>query len=280
MAYGKYRQAWKAPERATAKRGGKSYTVKRHLPRYLRTLLIVLPLLIIVYAVLFSSLLSVRTIVVTGNQAIAASDMESVARTFMQERRVYIFPQSSVLFIDTAELQRRLQSQFPGLASVEISREIPFALSIHVSEFNSVALWQAGGQYFQIASDGHVLGSASNPQPGAIVMTDSTRVNPIQAGDVPVQPDTLALLQKINEALLSTPTLTPTQYDLSEVSLFTIHAMTTAGVDVLFSTHLDLPTQINKLKIFAASRAQKNKDWTKGLKYIDLRFSSTRIYYQ
>lgn len=89
----------------------------------------------------------VDEVTVSGHQFVSLDDLESV---WFSSRG------TSLLFLDIADLQERLES-LGWVRSATVTRIFPNRLHIEISEEVAVAVWQVGGEHFLINSDGDVI---------------------------------------------------------------------------------------------------------------------------
>ncbi len=63
-------------------------------------------------------------------------------------------------WINTKELERRLQAEFGLIERVSVRCRLPNQLCVEVEEREAVLLWESGGRHWWVGADGEVLGAA------------------------------------------------------------------------------------------------------------------------
>ena len=84
------------------------------------------------------------------------------ADTAVVKAALDIQPGTPILKLSLSEIQSRLQA-IPEVQSVVISRQLPDAMSIALTERQPVALWQRGGKHVLVDNDGVVLSQGHYP---------------------------------------------------------------------------------------------------------------------
>lgn len=255
------------------------------LPRFTfgpiaKIIVIVVLILAGILLLLRSSLFSIRTTYVNGLKQVLPSAVDSVVNAQMEKSRWLLFSQSVVFFFDVEDFSTHLRKVQPKIASVSVQKRFPPALTISVTEHPGVAVWQSQNRFFELNDDGVATAEVVAPPVGQLLMTNSSRVAEVRVGEPVTDPTVLREVEIIHNYFQQVNGIQIQNYDLAEYPSFTVKARTTAGWILYISTHLGGEEQANKLAIFIGEKSRLNKDWQKGINYVDLRFGSTRIYYQ
>lgn len=108
---------------------------RKALRRRWVALLTVLSVLGLVYVLVFTSLLGVRSVEVTGTHRLAKSDV--LERAGIPDRR-------AMLRVDTDDVEQRL-AKLPAVRAVEVSRSWPSTITIEVHERAAIAFFRGQG---------------------------------------------------------------------------------------------------------------------------------------
>lgn len=260
--------------------GYKSAQSSRGKTRSIKKWLVGAGVLLVFWMIFFSPLFSVRDISVIGASVVGEEAIKERAAEGMVGRRWLVFPRESIFFYDTASLRNAIQESDTRIASAVITKHFPPALVVTIQEQTQVAVWQMNNRYFALNADGVATTEVVGDQSKNLLLTSSARVEDVILGQWVVSKKVLDEVGAMYEALKKVDGITIESYDVAEESLFTIKARTGGGWSVYLSTHLALDDQMQKLRAFIAEKARQNKDWQKDLSYVDLRFGSTKIYYQ
>lgn len=110
-----------------------------------------------------SELLAIDDIVIDGNRVVATEEIMDKTGPALRGR--------SLLSFSFNDVSRSL-SDFPYVESVELERDFPNTMMIHIREYRPfVTLAGEGGRFFMLASDGSVLADMPAPDPGFPLLT-------------------------------------------------------------------------------------------------------------
>ena len=233
-----------------------------------------------VLLVLLSPLLHIKKITIAGTKLVSGDEIVALGHQQEARHRWLIFSQSSLLFFDANTFRQTIREQSPRIADVLVKRHFPPSLSVQITEHEASGVWQNQNRFFEISNGGNILGEVVQPQAGEPVIVDSNRVVDTRPGETVITPELLQQINVITEGLRNFQPVKIQNFDIAKADEFTISARITTGWDIFFSTHLDIPQQIQKLKVFVDQKEQENFQWQAGLHYVDLRFTTTRVYYQ
>ncbi|MFD6795455.1 MULTISPECIES: cell division protein FtsQ/DivIB [Prauserella salsuginis group] len=145
-----------APGRTAAQAATGFVSRARALRRRWIAVLSVLTVLGLAYVLLFTSLLGVRSVEVTGNRDVAADRVRQVAE--VPERR-------AMLRVDTDAIAERV-AEIPGVATVDVSRSWPSTIEIAVTERAPAGVYDTGSTLYLVDTGGVVYKEISKRPQG------------------------------------------------------------------------------------------------------------------
>lgn len=128
----------------------------RALRRRWVAVLSVLTVLGLAYVVLFTSLLGVRSVEVTGNSDVGADRVREVAEVPLQR---------AMLRVDTDAIAERV-AEIPGVATVDVSRSWPSTIEIAVTERTPAGVYDTGSTLYLVDTGGVVYKEISRRPQG------------------------------------------------------------------------------------------------------------------
>jgi len=93
-----------------------------------------------VYLFVFSPVFKIKTIKISGNNLIAAPDIEAVARNILQAKIFKFIPRDTALVFIDNKIKQDIFASFPEIASVEVVREKINGLDISLDERKAAAV--------------------------------------------------------------------------------------------------------------------------------------------
>jgi cell division protein FtsQ len=109
-------------------------------------------LLFVALWVTHSAVFRMRRVSVSGNRHLTESQVLRIAG---------IDGRTNVLWLSTSAVERRLESN-PWIRVAHVSRTLPTAVSVSISERTAVASARVGGRLYLLSADGMVLGTATS----------------------------------------------------------------------------------------------------------------------
>ncbi len=109
-----------------------------------------------------SSLLAIDNITVDGNHAVATNQILATVTPLLKGRSLLSFS-----FDDAG----RALSQFPFIERVDVQRDFPHTIHLHVEERQPLAYLATGGGNLFLSADGYVLASKPAPDPAFPLLT-------------------------------------------------------------------------------------------------------------
>lgn len=134
----------RATRRMAAQRGDRRAPRRRVLARRWVAVLVMLVVTALVYMLLFTPVLGVRSVAVSGNKLVAAKDVVTAAA----------IPDGTPMFrVDTDAARDRI-ARLPRVASVDVSRSWPGTVRVTITERTPVALVKSADGYHEIDGTG------------------------------------------------------------------------------------------------------------------------------
>ncbi|TDP97219.1 cell division protein FtsQ/DivIB [Labedaea rhizosphaerae] len=130
--------------RVAAQRGGARPPRRRVLARRWVVVLVMLVVTALVYLLLFTPVLGVRSVEVSGNKLVATKDIVAAAA----------IPDGTPMFRVDTDAARDRVARLPRVASVDVSRSWPATVRITITERIPVALVKAADGYHEIDGTG------------------------------------------------------------------------------------------------------------------------------
>ena len=130
--------------RASVRRTGRQLPRRRVLARRWVAVLVLLVVTALVYLLLFTPVLGVRSMAVGGNKLVSTEDIVAAAA---------IAPGTPMFRVDTDAARDRV-ARLPRIASVDVSRSWPGTVRVTVTERVPVALVKASDGYHEIDGTG------------------------------------------------------------------------------------------------------------------------------
>ena len=212
------------------------------------------------YLLFFSEFFHVEKIAVRGQEKVSEGEIRSVAEKRL-ESRILFFKTKSIFAIDLGEIKKEILNRFPQVATVEVSRDLPDALSIRVSERQAVAVWCLQDCFF--------IDKEGAPFQRAPLETDLIKVS----GEEKLLGEIGRILEvksKLKEEL---------GIEIGKAELVSsqrLNVETLEGWEIYFDLKGDFGWQIQKLGLVLEKQIPPEKRGS--LEYVDLRFS--RVYYK
>ncbi len=91
--------------------------------------------------VIFSPKWQVSNIEIEGCKAVKKQNLLQELEQFFTGKQLFVFPESSLIVLNKAELSGLLIDKFPRIKTIGINKEIPNRLKITVEEKKPVAVW-------------------------------------------------------------------------------------------------------------------------------------------
>lgn len=231
---------------------------------------------------LISQTFKIKNVLVQGTQSLKEQTIKEIVEDEAGQKRWGIFREENIFIFNASGLRERLND--PLIANLVIKKRLPGTLIILITEKTRVALWQNQNHFYELDDNGIIIAETFKQAQSAdshnLLLTDSSRLTKSEIGERVVEPALLMKIKEISERSAETVKVSFIQYDISEASQGKIIALSEERWAVYFSTVADLSVELNKLAVFISEKDLTDKNWRQAIKYIDLRFGNTRIYYK
>ena len=240
----------------------------------------------------------VQEISVTGNREISADDIRGVAEEYATGSVGFIFPKSNILLYPVSTVEASLNSKFPQLSEVLVTRTGLSAIHVQVLERQPRAMWcksesLSDDECFLIDEKGYIY---SKTTPDVLAVTSSATSTPLiyfyggvddTASSSLSSPigatlrttshflDILALVKNIQDSKLDA-------FGVLIVDNHEFSVLLSDGAELLFSDARPLDESFANLKTAlssdafkaTSSKATSATSTSKGFEYIDTRFGN------
>lgn len=238
---------------------------------------------VVVYALFFSPLLNIKSVIVNGAQDLKKEDIASVSSDILKQKYFFnTLHRSNLILLNTDEIKTALQDRFKRIESVEITKKFPDKLFIKIKEWESSLVFCSGDQCFVVDSNGKAYARADfhNSELGEqslLVLRDLSQKNIIQE-NIDMDSGLINFLENIEDRLSSELNLN-TKQEWSTPLLVSgdLRAETTEGWKVYFNYNIGTEKEIEMLKTVLNNSLDDDK--RSNLEYVDLRLDN-KVYYK
>jgi hypothetical protein len=247
--------------------------------------LILLALLILIYSPLFT----IKNIIINNAPSIETEQrIKQIVTNIIQEKKISLFPQSSLLFFNTIDAQNTINKEF-YIEGLNFVRHWPNVLRISAPQGVTVAVWytpasidnknEIGESVYLLNKNGALVQQLS---PNAVVDNEliaikETKFAVHQLGEQVVTQKIAEFINNLNNAWRQElPQLTLDYIKFDSSAIPTLQIYTKDQWYVSFSSQEDALLQVVALKRLLDD---KIKGDTSKLEYIDVRFG-TKLYYK
>ncbi len=234
-------------------------------------LLSVLTFLVILYIGLYSPVLQIHRVEISGiPDAQAISVRDDMVLWQMQQRRWIIFPQDNLIMFSKNWLRENIGQEFDP-QSIQIDKQFPDSINITITEKDPSLVWKTEDQYYYIDPAGIVSAATVSAETGQEsfaypVLIDESNTA-VQPGDQALSPDKVAFTAILYQSLseFTEPSIAHfyTPHQLSP----RINVSTHNGYSLYFDSSKSVDGQILKLREIMEKKAADQPPQ----QYIDLR---------
>ncbi len=225
-----------------------------------------------VYALFFSSLLSITKISVEGTRTIDASEIIALVTSDINQIS-HVFPiklRKDILFFSESLIKKEILAKYSVIKNIEIKKNIPNDVVIVITERTPAGTWcqNNGCRYFD--SDGMMWGSALRSSGSLLLAVDDMRASSSSDTTEISFMETIKKLAAGFEKL----SIKITKIEIPADSIGDIRVHTVDGYYVVFNIDSDINKQLDTLRIFL-----NNKNGDTQMQYIDVSIEG-RAYYK
>ncbi len=167
----------------------------------------------------------------------------------------------NLFLLRTGQASAKIKSKLPYLGTVNVSRRLPSAVSIHVEEDSVSGAIESGGKYIIAGGQGRVLEIASKP-PSGCTLLKGLAVKTAEPGKAVVYRDanTAGVFQNVMEALGKSGIGKITSVDFSQS--YRILVLYDGRISINLGMPSDLDYKLNFAKVLLAEKIKSSERGT------------------
>lgn len=228
---------------------------------------------------LFAPQFRADQVTAVGGDETLRAQAETLARSLIAEHAA-LLGAPRLLLVPRDLLTRELVARLPQLATVQVLRQLPGRVELHLQQKVPVAYLNAGGRHYALDNTGRAIAEVSAEEARTAqlpVIRDELTTITIRPGDAVVRDQVIALLHEIVVLLPERLSVNVAELILPAIGAEEIHVQTDAGWRLLLDTRRPLADQLAALEKVAAE--QLAEDALGRLEYLDLRVPG-KVYYR
>lgn len=253
---------------------------------YVKTAAIFLTILVLIMTFSFILRLeqvNIQNVVITGNQAILASSLETIVRNNLEGTYMYVVPRSNALFYPQKNIEQEALAISPRIEQIGIFLDGLQTLQLTVKERETFALWCGGtatssvsqsGNCYYLDEYGFIFAEAPDFS-GNIFFKYFGELGKDPIGSQYMMREEFRGLNLFFESFQGL-TVEPVSLTKLEDQDFEIGLRD--GSRIIFSTKENLATLLDNLESVFGSEALLPRDDGQVLDYVDLRFGNKVFY--
>lgn len=224
-------------------------------------LLIFILILVGLYVLFFSSIFSVKDVVVEGNNLVLADDIASVVKKG-----------DNIFRFNVNKTRSEITKKYSIIDDVQIYKGIPNTLKIVVLERTPDIVWSTGGKFYLIDNSGIIDKEITvTDYPDLIHITDTKNL-PVKNGDQILSSQFTAFAKIVRDEFFDNTNNHITSYEVSETT-FDLIVRTDSNYYVKFDTTRPVEKQLKDLKSILVNYRDKITE------YVDVRVNGW-VYYK
>jgi len=238
--------------------------------KLIRPIIIIVLVMIVLYAVLASSLFKISKIEVAGNQTIDSEDIKSQVGAIITGSS---FSQN-IIFAPSSDVEKQLKKDNYQIADVKISK-IPFnTIKVTVTEQKPSILWKSGNNLSIITENGRgFIGEPNDELKSNLPTVEDLSNLPVKEGDKVVSQEFVKFVNDMHSTLFQNGVgIAGAQIEETTTE---ITVVTKDGYRIRFDTTRPFSEQLSDLNAVLDSLKQQGR---KPTQYIDLRINGKVFY--
>lgn len=230
----------------------------------------------LIYFFVFSGFFTLQNVEIQGNQFIAKQEMQDLVSKFSAKKRLFILPQTNLLFFDIKALADQINKNY-FLDKLVIEKYYPGTLQIQVAEKITAIAWSREQACYNLDFTGLVIGFCNEQASEKILKVRDLRgVEEYNVGDVIISSQDLKYFLDLNQGLEKTLELPVKCFEMSEMA-GEIKVLLKQGTEIMLSQQMGAQEAL--AKIFVLFEQEIDKNALDQVSYIDMRFGD-KIFYQ
>lgn len=236
----------------------------------------------VVYALFFSAFLTITSFKISGEEHISEGDILDIIKPALSGKALGVVNKNNLLLVEKGNLRRDILEKFRQIRTVEVRKEFPSELDVHLVERIPTLLFQGANGWF-IVDENAIAYDTVDPNAEGIAkydllrLTDSDGKN-VELGTAATSEAYIDYVIRIREKMKN-DTEIPIGNDFQTPSLISkdIRVKTQDGWGIYFNENIDLDKEIEMLN--AVLNHEIDKSQRADLEYIDLRIDN-KVYYK
>ena len=238
--------------------------------------LIIIPIasVIVFYLIGFYSFFEIKEIKIFGNQKVSTEDINTLIKEEVS-RDILFLESRSIFLVDLRNINRRILDNFPKINKVDFDRDFPDKLVISIKEREPVVVFESGGSYFFIDSEGVIFEEISGPESEHWLTIKETGLNwEVNLGGVLIKREDMSKILEIQSELEGLDF----EVDFIEIAKGQrVNVKLSEGWRIYFNSEDDISRQVLNLNLVLKEKILPEE--RENLEYVDLRFGN-QIYYK
>lgn len=234
---------------------------------------------LIIYLLFFAELFDVRDVGIDGNKITNSTDISEITNKILQDKKWGLPQRLNILFLDTNEIKNVILDSFPRIYAVSVSKKLFHSMNIKISERDPSGIWCVKKENKCVYFDKEGVAFEEAPQLSGLILlhVEDNRKDSISLREKVIDEDWLIKIFEAKTELENRLNIKIKTVLIPAESFDEFHVVTDQGWLLMLTKNLDLPFQIESLKIFINQKLTPEK--LKSLQYIDARIMG-RFYYK
>ncbi len=234
---------------------------------------------LLVYLLFFAGLFDVQDVVISGNSTVSSQDVLKIVNNSLSEKKFSLPVKLNIFLLNADKINGAILAFFPRFKSAVTDKDLFHRINIIISERDPVGIWcvKKINQCAYFDKEGIALEVSSESYGSIFLHIDDYKGEKISAGDEIAKKDWVEKIIQSKDELEKQLNIKIKSAFIAEGAFDEFGIITVDGWKLLLAKNLDIPFQIESLKIFMTQKLTPEK--LKSLRYIDARIEN-RFYYK
>ena len=227
------------------------------------------------YGILFYERFQVKNLVVSGTQRLQKEEVESFVWQEIAKKPL-LLPSKSIFLVSQKELSRTLLEKFPGIGSVQITKNYPDGLVVAISERQPFAVFCATSldeDCFYMDETGVLFEKIQGIEVSFLIVRQDVNSGSFIAGQSAIPANAIQALRDVKNSLKSNFNIDIKEAFVSNPLVFT----TSENWKAYFDPEGDMDFQINKMNLLLKDEIPESV--RKNMQYLYLQYKD-RAYHK